>query len=64
MPKLRRRDGIYWRKDRRKYYLSYVDENGKRRRQPCEVLASRATSPGFLQAPKNCFPHQVDSCWQ
>src|SRR5438477_5729071 len=27
MPKQRKRDGVYWRKDRRKYYFSHVDEN-------------------------------------
>ena len=37
MPKLRKRNGVYWRRDRRKYYLSYVDENGKRRREPGSV---------------------------
>jgi integrase len=32
MPKQRKRDGIYWRKDRRMYWISYVDAKGKRQR--------------------------------
>jgi integrase len=34
MPKQRKRDGVYWRKDCRKYWISYVDEKGKRQREP------------------------------
>jgi integrase len=34
MPKQRKRDGIYWRKDRRMYWISYVDAKGKRQRKP------------------------------
>ena len=34
MPKQRKRDGIYWRKDRRMYWVSYVDAKGDRQRKP------------------------------
>lgn len=34
MPKQRRRDGIFWRKDRRQYWVSYVDAQGMRVREP------------------------------
>jgi integrase len=33
----KRRDGVYWRKDRRKYYLSYIDERGERQRPPASL---------------------------
>jgi hypothetical protein len=34
MPKQRKRDGVYWRKDRRKYWVSYVNAAGQRQRKP------------------------------
>lgn len=34
MPKQRKRDGVYWRKDRGMYWLSFVDATGKRVRKP------------------------------
>ena len=34
MPKQRKRDGVYWRKDRRMYWISYVDARGDRQRKP------------------------------
>jgi len=34
MPKLRKRDGLYWRKDRRAWWVSYIDAQGRRVRQP------------------------------
>src|SRR5262244_1757751 len=37
MPKQRKRDGVYWRKDRRMYWISYVDARGNRRRKPGSV---------------------------
>jgi integrase len=42
MPKQRRRDGIYWRKDCRKYWLSYVNESGVRQREPASVSHGEA----------------------
>jgi integrase len=34
MPKQRKRDGVYWRRDRGAWWLSFVDASGKRQRQP------------------------------
>jgi len=34
MAKQRKRDGVYWRKDRRMYWISYVDARGNRQRKP------------------------------
>jgi integrase len=34
MPKQRKRDGVYWRKDRHAWWVSFVDADGKRRRKP------------------------------
>ncbi len=34
MPKQRKRDGVYWRKDRRMYWISFVDASGERQRKP------------------------------
>jgi site-specific recombinase XerD len=34
MPKLRKRDGIFWRKDRKQWWVSYVDARGERVREP------------------------------
>ena len=38
MPKRRKREGgIYWRRDCRKYWISFVDANGERQREPGAV---------------------------
>jgi integrase len=34
MPKIRKRDGLYWRKDRKAWWVSYVDAQGRRVRKP------------------------------
>jgi integrase len=34
MPKQRKRDGVYWRTDRRMYWISFVDARGNRQRKP------------------------------
>jgi integrase len=34
MPKQRKRDGVYWRKDRLMYWISFVDAHGQRQRKP------------------------------
>jgi len=34
MPKLRKRDGVFWRKDRRQWWVSFVDAQGERVREP------------------------------
>jgi len=42
MPKQRKRDGIYWRKDRGMYWISNVDASGKRVRKPGSTNADEA----------------------
>ena len=37
MAKQRKRDGVYWRKDRRAYWISFIDERGERQREPGSV---------------------------
>jgi integrase len=34
MPRQRKRDGVYWRKDRHTYWISFVDGRGARQRKP------------------------------
>jgi len=34
MPKLRKRDGVFWRKDRKHWWVSYVNAQGERVREP------------------------------
>jgi len=34
MPKQRKRDGLYWRKDRRAWWVSFIDASGRRVRKP------------------------------
>jgi hypothetical protein len=34
MPKQRKRDGLYWRKDRKAWWVSYIDAQGRRVRKP------------------------------
>lgn len=34
MPKQRKRDGLYWRKDRKAWWVSYIDAAGRRVRKP------------------------------
>jgi len=34
MPKQKKRDGLYWRKDRKAWWVSYVDASGRRVRKP------------------------------
>jgi integrase len=34
MPKQRKRDGVFWRKDRKQYWVSYVNVDGNRLREP------------------------------
>ena len=34
MPKQRKRDGLYWRRDRKTWWVSYIDAQGRRVRKP------------------------------
>jgi integrase len=76
MPKQRKRDGVYWRRDCRKYWISYVDENGNRQREPASVnwddahsmLAGKITmrnekkdlKPGEVLACRDTFAEVAD----
>ena len=48
MPKQRKRDGVFWRKDRRQYWVSYVDADGERVREPAPDV--RDTETGEIRA--------------
>lgn len=37
MPKLRKRDGLYWRTDRKAWWISYIDAQGRRVRKPADA---------------------------
>ena len=43
MPKQRKRDGLYWRKDRKQYWVSYMDSQGKRVREPVPKVKDEQT---------------------
>ena len=67
MPKVRKRDGVYWRKDCRKYWLSYVDENGNRKREPAsenwgEAQDMLRNKIGVVKDRKNLKPGEVPAC--
>jgi len=67
MPKQRKRDGVYWRKDRRKYYFSHVDENGNRHREPGslnwdETQQMLAEARSMAKEQKNLRPGEVLPC--
>ena len=69
MPRQRKRDGVYWRKDCRKYWMSFTDENGKRRREYAsaswdesqELLRDRLR---IVKERKNLKPGEVPPCWE
>jgi len=76
MPKQRKRDGVYWRKDRRLYWISFVDARGRRQRKPgaqsweearqvlAETLArvkeEASLKPGEVLACRNSFADVAD----
>lgn len=67
MPKQRKRDGVYWRKDCRKYWLSFVDENGNRKREPASANWDEAQDMlrekvRDAKAKKNVKPGEVLAC--
>jgi len=43
MAKQRKRDGVFWRKDRKRYWVSYVDAQGQRVREPVEKVQDEIT---------------------
>ena len=67
MPKQRKRDGVYWRKDRRKYYFSYVDETGQRQREPGsvnhdETVEMLAEAKARVKQNRNLRPGELPVC--
>jgi integrase len=76
VPKQRKRDGVYWRKDCRKYWISYVEARGNRQRQPAAQSWDEARTvlsdalkrgkeetdlkPGEVLACRDSFAHVAD----
>ncbi len=53
MPKQRRRDGCYWRADAKAWWVSYVDSQGKRVREPA-VLKDGSKAANHDEAQAGC----------
>jgi integrase len=69
MPKQRKRDGLYWRKDRRAWWVSYVDAQGNRVRKPApeaqthdEAGTFRADKRRQAREQRNLKPGEVLVC--
>jgi integrase len=69
MPKQRKRDGLYWRKDRRAWWVSYIDASGRRIRKPAEDAQShdeagtfRAEKRRDVREQRNLKPGEVLVC--
>jgi integrase len=69
MPKLRKRDGLYWRKDRKAWWVSYVDAQGNRVRKPApeaqthdEAGTFRADVRREVRERRNLKPGEVLTC--
>ncbi len=69
MPKQRKRDGLYWRKDRRAWWVSYVDAQGNRVRKPApeaqthdEAGTFRADERRQVRERRNLKPGEVLVC--
>jgi hypothetical protein len=67
MPKQRKRDGVYWRKDRRAYWISYVDAKGQRQRKPGaqtweEARQRLAEALARVKEEENLKPGEVLAC--
>jgi integrase len=67
MPKQRKRDGVYWRKDRRTYWISFVDAGGNRQRKPGaqsweEARQVLAEALSRLKAEASLKPGEVLAC--
>lgn len=67
MPKQRKRDGVYWRKDCGKYWISYIDAKGERQREPGsinwdearDILAKALVR---VEDEKNLKPGELPTC--
>ncbi len=75
MPKLRKRDGLYWRKDRRAWWVSYTDASGRRVRKPAvntetfdlaqthdEAGSFRADQKRDVRERRSLKPGEVPAC--
>ena len=69
MPKQRKRDGIFWRKDRRQWWVSYVDAQGERVREPApdaqnheEAQTYREDKRRQVREQRNLKPGEVLAC--
>jgi hypothetical protein len=67
MPKQRKRDGVYWRKDRRMYWISFVDARGVRQRRPGaqswdEARQTLAETLARVKQEANLKPGEVLAC--
>jgi integrase len=69
MPKQRKRDGLYWRKDRRAWWVSYIDASGQRVRKPApdaqnheEAATIRADLRREVRQQANLKPGEVLAC--
>jgi integrase len=49
MPKQRKRDGIFWRKDRRQWWVSYVDAQWERVREPAPDANTHEEAQAFRE---------------
>ncbi len=49
MPKQRKRDGVYWRADRRQWWVSYVNAQGKRVREPAPDANNHEEAQAFRE---------------
>ena len=69
MPKQRKRDGLYWRKDRRAWWVSFIDAQGHRVRKPApdvhthdEAVTFRADERRQVREQRNLKPGEVLVC--
>jgi len=69
MPKQRKRDGLYWRKDRKAWWVSYIDAAGKRVRKPApdaqnhdEAGTFRADQRRDVRERRHLKPGEVPPC--
>lgn len=69
MPKLRKRDGVFWRKDRKQWWVSYVDASGDRVREPApdaenheEAQTYREDKRRQVRERRNLKPGEVLVC--
>src|SRR5271157_3675488 len=60
MPKQRKRDGLYWRKDRKEYWVSYMNEKGERVRECALNLETYEKAENHAEAKAYCEEKRRD----